>query len=94
MPMDRYPFPSTNPPMHHAHFLGKVKILVVLDIHPCEMHIETLETWAQDDGFPNFRYANEWFTEKYDDDWMQQTWTMIKWNGWLEKYFLEVLEVI
>jgi hypothetical protein len=99
MPMNRYPFPK--PGMHYAHFLGKVRIAEVYDIHPCEMTEEELEVWARADGFkdfhPTYRIftkgiheddgANMWFQRRYGDGWMRQWWTVIQWDGWLERYF-------
>jgi hypothetical protein len=83
---------------YHAHFLGKVKITEVYDIHPSEMSGEELEAWAWADGFSNFdpititpesvaQSANWWFSHRYGNDWMQQTWTVIRWHGWVERYF-------
>ena len=85
MPMDRYPFPSINPPMHYAHFLGKVEITEVYDMCPCDNSARS--AWAKADGFTNFGCADTWFTERYGHEWYQQTWTVIKWNGWAERYF-------
>lgn len=85
MPMDRYPFPSINPLMHYAHFLGKVEITEVYDMCPCDNSARS--AWAKADGFTNFGCADTWFTERYGHEWYQQTWTVIKWNGWAERYF-------
>jgi len=82
----------------HAHFLGKVEIMEVYDIHPCKMTGEELEAWAWADGFDGLRridplgdpvkvYAAEWFSKHYGDDWMHKTWTVIRWNGWMRRYF-------
>ena len=87
MPMDRYPFPSNNPPMHYAHFLGKVEITEVYDFVPMETHETELEAWAHADGFEDMINASDWFTHRYSNDWVYQTWTVIKWNGWTERYF-------
>lgn len=86
--MHRYPFPSNNPPMHYAHFLGKVEITEVYDIHPCEMSGENLEGWAWADGFDDISDASTWFIKQHGDDWMLRTWTVVRWVGWLERYFL------
>ena len=86
---------------HHAHFLGKVEIMEVYDIRPCRMTGEELEAWAWADGFKNFHPtsriftkgiheddgANMWFQRRYGDDWMRKTWTVIRWNGWMVRYF-------
>lgn len=80
-------------------FLGKVEITQVSDIHPSEMIGEKLTAWAWRDGFEGFHkidpfgdehkvYADEWFTARYGDDWMQRTWTVIRWRDWKEVYFL------
>jgi len=84
---------------YYAHFLGKVKIIDVQSMIPSEMSGENLEAWAWADGFDGFSRldplggeheitANEWFTMNYGDDWMNRMWTVIRWDGWLEKYFL------
>jgi len=83
---------------YYAHFLGKVKIIDVHSMIPSEMSGENLEAWACADGFDGFSRldplggeheitANEWFTMNYGDDWMDRTWTVIRWDGWLERYF-------
>ena len=86
---------------YYAHFLGKVGIAEVYDIRPCEMSEEELKAWAQADGFkdfhPTYRIytkgvheddgANMWFMRRYGNDWMQRTWTVIRWNGWQARYF-------
>jgi hypothetical protein len=98
MPMERYPFPATNPAMHYAHFLGKVRVTGVDDIRPCEMRGDDLRAWAQADGFKDFHPAvippdrlydgaNIWFQQRYGDDWMERMWTVITWNGWMLRYF-------
>lgn len=81
-----------------AHFLGKVEITEVYDIHPCEMTEDELKVWAQEDGFecfdPNIltiesinTSANWWFSERYGNEWMGRWWTVERWDGWLERYF-------
>ena len=87
MPMDRYPFPSNKPQMHYAHFLGKVKITEVYDIHPHLMSDRSLKEWAMADGFPDFASARCWFEIRHGARWMHQTWTVIRWDGWIERYF-------
>lgn len=98
----------TYPPVHpdtwvhgryYAHFLGKVRIAEVYDIHPCEMSEEELKAWARADGFKDFEphcidlnfrhesYANWWFANRYGNAWMQRWWTVERWAGWLERYF-------
>ncbi|NIA12158.1 MAG: hypothetical protein GWP10_21170 [Nitrospiraceae bacterium] len=39
---------------YHAHLLGKVEIIDVHDIHPCEMAEAELKAWAVADGFKGF----------------------------------------
>ena len=91
-----YPFIKTDryKEGHHAHFLGKVEIMKVYLFIPVEMTGEELEAWAQADGFkdPNlgftdFEIADTWFRARYGDDWMHKTWTVIRWNGWMVRYF-------
>ena len=86
----------------YAHFLGKVEITKVYLFYPVEMATFELQNWAQADGFKNFHPtrqiftkgvhdddgANMWFQRRYGDNWMHQTWTVIQWDGWLERYFL------
>lgn len=85
-------------PHYYAHFLGIVEITEVYDIHPIKMTDAELEAWALADGFGNFnppaitmklirQSANWWFADRYGNDWMQRTWTVSKWDGWLERYF-------
>jgi len=90
-----YPMiPEFHQAMYHAHFLGKVEIAKVYLFCPVEMATFELEEWAQADGFkdPNlgftdFEIADTWFRSRYGDDWMRKTWTVIKWDGWKERYF-------
>ena len=86
-------------PYYYAHFLGKVAVAEVYDIHPCEMTEAELKAWAVADGFKDFEpqcidldfrhenYANWWFSNRYGNDWMRQWWTVERWDGWLERYF-------
>ena len=70
---------------YYAHILGEVNITEVYDMCPCDNSARS--TWAKDDGFTNFGCADKWFTERYGDEWYQQTWTVIRWAGWTERYF-------
>jgi hypothetical protein len=78
---------------YHSHFLGKVEITEVYDIHPHLMSDRPLEEWAMADGFLDFASASCWFEIRYGARWMYQLWTVIRWDGWLERYF-EPYEVI
>ena len=77
------------------HFLGKVKITEVYNIQPREMTGEELEAWAWADGFydraqlgfTEMELADTWFRAHYGDGWMLRTWTVIRWAGWIERYF-------
>lgn len=91
-----YPFVKTDrhEEGHHAHFLGKVAITEVYErtfdmmlIRRSGHEWRMANAWARSDGFKDFWGADTWFTAKHGDDWMQQTWTVIRWNGWLERYF-------
>ena len=84
--------------VYYAHFLGKVEIVDVHSMIPSETPSKELEAWAWADGFDGFSRldplggeheitANEWFTMNYGDDWMNRTWYVIRWDGWLERYF-------
>ena len=93
---------------YYAHFLGKVRLTEVYDIHPCEMTEVELKAWAVADGFKGFHPtgvfpeqlcsldpgANMWVQRRYGDDWMQRWWTVERWDGWLERYFLAEGEAI
>lgn len=70
---------------YHAHFLGKVAITEVYDMCPCDNSARS--AWAKADGFTNFGAADKWFTARYGEDWYLHLWTVIKWNGWAERYF-------
>ena len=80
---------------YYAHFLGKVKIAEVYDIHPRKMSKEHLQAWAKADGFEDsanlgftpLELADTWFRSRYGDDWMDRTWYVIRWDEWLERYF-------
>ena len=82
--------------VYYAHFLGKVEIAEVYDIRPREMSKEDLRAWAKADGFEDsanlgftpLELADTWFRSRYGDDWMARTWTVIRWDRWLERYFL------
>ncbi len=87
--------------LYHAHFLGKVMITEVYDLIPIEMIGDELKAWAVADGFkdfhPTYRLhtkgiheddgANMWFQRRYGEAWMHQRWTVIRWQGWQERYF-------
>ena len=79
--------PTPNRWMYPAHILGRVVAREVYDLHPCEMSEQELYDWARADGFDTFADADAWFTAQYDADWMQKEWTVIRWNGWLDRYF-------
>ena len=90
--MNYPPISFADPTRYYAHCLGKVNITEVYDIHPCEMSGDELQDWAVKDGFKDFinadfEDADTWFRRQYGYDWMQQMWTVIKWNGWIERYF-------
>jgi len=75
-------------PKYYAHLLGKVELTEVYDIYPYGMSEADLEAWVRADGFENLDHANEWFISRYDEDWTMRWWTVIKWDGWIECYFL------
>lgn len=97
----KYPSPPDRvyiKPEYYAHFLGKVEIDDVYDIHPYKMTGEELEAWARADGFDAYtsmnplddeyhECADTWFTKQYGEGWYTQIWTVIKWDGWAERYF-------
>jgi hypothetical protein len=90
-------YPRGSHSQYYAHFLGKVEIDAVYDIHPCEMSGEALKAWALADGFHDFiglgfrdvELADTWFRARYGTDWMQRWYTVISWRrcGWVERYF-------
>jgi len=71
--------------LYHAHFLGKVEITEVYDVLPTNSCGK--EAWATHDGFTDFTAADEWFESRYGEDWMARYWTVIRWDGWKERYF-------
>jgi len=87
--MNQYPaVPFTNPARQYpAHFLGKVETTEVYEIRPTETDIEDLEKWALADGFDTVTDADIWFTKRYAEEWVDMWWTVIRWDGWLERYF-------
>ena len=70
---------------YYAHFLGKVVITGVYTVPPSGISFD--DTWAKADGFTNFACADTWFTQRYGENWSTRPWTVIRWNGWLERYF-------
>ena len=72
-------------PNYYAHFLGKVEITEIYDMSPVDCSGRS--EWAKADGFTNFGCADTWFTKRYGENWYKQTWTVIRWDGWLERYF-------
>ncbi len=78
---------------YYTHLLGKVKITDVIDLHPCDMSQKEIEAWALADGFSNFATARCWFEIRYGARWMHQWWTVIRWDGWLERYFEPTAEL-
>lgn len=86
MPMDRYPFPK--PGMHYAHFLGKVRITEVYDLYPYDAPLDSvLVDWAHADGFDTVENADVWFMKRYGEEWDLMHWTVIRWTGWIVRYF-------
>lgn len=55
---------------YYAHFIGKVDIVEVYDIHLYEMSDDEIEAWACADGFKDFAHADMWFLRQYDGRWM------------------------
>jgi hypothetical protein len=89
----RYPQPELHPrggysvDPYYAHFLGTVKITEVYDLYPYNTPLDELGEWAHADGFDTFETADVWFTKQYDEEWDLRHWTVIRWQGWLERYF-------
>ena len=92
---DNYQYPSDCPirpgyqtmPSYYAHFIGIVEIAEVYQIHPDKISGEELEAWARADGFKDFAHADMWFMRQNNGRWTELSWTVIKWNGWSERYF-------
>jgi len=78
-------YSSSHPRQYYAHFLGRVRITEVFDILPANSHNRS--AWAKADGFDNFTCADTWFTDHYDEYWIDLTWTVIRWDGWIDRYF-------
>lgn len=74
-------------PAYYAHFIGKVEIVEVYKIKPSEMSGKEVEAWAIADGFKDFYHADMWFLRQYDGRWVDKSWTVSRWVGWLERYF-------
>lgn len=72
-------------PSYYAHFLGKVRITEVE--HVKVGSIWNRNTWAQKDGFQNFEIARCWFESRYGAHWLKRTFTVLRWDGWIERYF-------
>jgi len=90
---DNYLYPPPCPmPFYYAHFIGTVEIAEVYQIHLSEISGEEREAWAKADGFKDFAHANMWFFQQHGKYWKKLSWTVIRWNGWLERYF-EPIEV-
>ena len=82
-----YPFiPEFHQAMYHAHLLGKAEIVEVYDVLPLQCTCGE-ETWAKRDGFKGYDDAAAWFEAKYGEGWVKRWWTVIRWDGWLERYF-------
>ena len=87
----------TYPPVHpdswirglyYAHFLGKVEITEVYDLYPYDAPLDSvLADWAHADGFDTFEDADVWFMKRYGEEWDLMHWTVIRWDGWTERYF-------
>lgn len=73
-------------PSFYAHFLGKVQITEVYDILPLQCTCGE-EAWAKRDGFAGYADASAWFESKYGEGWVGKWWTVIRWDGWAERYF-------
>lgn len=83
-----YPFiPEFHKAVYHAHFLGKVEITEVHDIHFCDFTPAELEVWALADGFPDTTSAETWFLNQHGCDYSDDPYTVIKWLDWRERYF-------
>ena len=86
--MNYPPISFADPTRYYAHCLGKVNITEVYDIHPCEMSLDALTSWALNDGFGGgLTDADIWFTKQYGNKWDLRYWTVIKWDYWIERYF-------
>lgn len=70
---------------YHAHFLGKANVTEVYEMLPLQN--SSRSEWAKADGFTNFTCADTWFTDRYGEEWVDKWWTVIRWDGWVERYF-------
>ena len=83
-----YPFiPEFHKAIYHAHFVGRVKITKVYDIHPVTMSLPQFKEWALADGFADTLAAEDWFLNQYGEDWKDHRWTVLQWTEWKERYF-------
>lgn len=77
---------GAEPVRYHAHFIGKVKITEVYDMLPLRCTCGE-EVWAKKDGFAGYGDASAWFESRYGEGWVDRWWTVIRWDGWMERYF-------
>jgi hypothetical protein len=72
---------------HHLYYPQKFDPNAVIEVGD-ECDNSARSAWAKADGFTNFGAADKWFTARYGEDWYLQMWTVIRWNEWLERYFM------
>ena len=80
------PFLDKFEPVYYAHLLGKVEITEVYDMLPLQCTCGE-EAWAKKDGFAGYGDASAWFESNYGEGWVDRWWTVIRWQGWAERYF-------
>lgn len=90
------PVPTVPPWRYPAHFLGRFIITDVAEFHPSLVSPDELDEWAVLDGFVDFYYADAWFIEHHGADWMDFSYTWIRWGGLFDRYFepLEAVEAV
>lgn len=81
------PVPIAPPRWYPAHFIGRFSVREVYDLRMFAQSPEELEEWAVLDGFEDFYEADTWFINHHGADWMDSTYTVIRWDGLFDRYF-------
>lgn len=71
---------------YHENYFGLAWIIKIQrGVLFCESDLSDLEIWAFDDGFPDFKSANKWFTARHGPTWMEEKLDIIRFSpGWLK----------
>ena len=76
----------------HVNKFGNAKVIGIRHVgsentaYFSEWMDDSLNRWAINDGFENFKEADEWFTRVHGPDWKSQEWDIIYFEGdWLKE---------